>query len=79
MERPLREHLAYLERKIENLKAEQNNPDRTAGERYQASIDLGIAERALVCFRQAYELEQKVSTRAPKAERADPPRNWPVE
>jgi len=79
VERPLREHVAYLEQKIDSLKAQQSDPDRTAGERYQASIDLGIAERALIYFRQAYELEQKVSSRPQKADRVDPAMNRPLE
>lgn len=61
MQRPLREHIASLEEKIEALKAQQNDPGRSADERYQSSIDLRFAERALEHFRAAYELEQKIS------------------
>lgn len=60
MDRPLKDHIAYLERKIENLKAQQDDMKLTSGERYQATIDLGFAESALASFRQAYDLEQKL-------------------
>jgi hypothetical protein len=60
MDRPLKDHIAYLEQKIENLKAQHDDLDLTAGERYQAVIDLELAERALACFREARELEKKV-------------------
>jgi len=73
VERSLREHITYLEQKIANLKAQASDPDRTADERYQSSIDIGIAERALVHFRRAYELEQEVATRAG----TQPPKGWP--
>jgi hypothetical protein len=61
MQRPLQDHIAYLEQRIEILKAQQSDAERTAGERLQSSIDLRIAERALVHFRKAFELEQRVS------------------
>lgn len=63
MQRPLQEHIAFLEEKIVRLKAEANDASRSAEERYQASLDLGIAERAIVHFRQAYKLEQQVARR----------------
>jgi hypothetical protein len=60
MERPLKEHIADLERQIENLKERQGDLDLTAAERYKAAINLEIAERALSYFRQAYGLEKQV-------------------
>jgi hypothetical protein len=59
--RPLQEHIAYLEERIEMLKARQDDPDLTAVERYQAARDLEIAETALVYFRNAFEVERKIS------------------
>ena len=61
MQRPLQEHIALLEQKIRALTAQANDVDRTAEDRYQATIDLDFAERALSHFRRAYELEQKIS------------------
>jgi hypothetical protein len=61
MQRSLQEHIASLERKIETLKAQQDDPHRTAGERFQLAKDLETAESALACFRQAYKLEQEIS------------------
>lgn len=63
MQRPLQEHIASLEEKIAHLKTQANHADRTAAERYQAALDLGIAERALIHFRKAYELEQRIAGR----------------
>ncbi|HLY39712.1 MAG TPA: hypothetical protein VKR52_00815 [Terracidiphilus sp.] len=64
MQRTLREHIATLEEKIETLKAMRSNLDLTAGERYQAMLDLERAESALLHYREAFELEQKISTRS---------------
>lgn len=61
MQRSLREHITFLEEKIASLKTQQGDRDRTPGERNQSAVDLGIAERALVHFQKAYELEQKLS------------------
>ena len=60
MERPLKDHIALLEQKIENLKARQADFNVTAADRYQAVIDLERAERALAHYREAYELEKAV-------------------
>ncbi|KAA6465239.1 hypothetical protein DYQ86_04650 [Acidobacteria bacterium AB60] len=60
MDRPLKDHIAALEQKIEKRRALQNNLSFPAAERYQAVIDLDFAERALASFRQAYDLEKKV-------------------
>ena len=65
MQRPLREHIvfliAYLERKIEGLKVQQDDAHFTAEERYQSSIDLTTAERALLQLRRANEPKQRIS------------------
>ena len=60
MQRPLKEHIALLEQKIQVLTATANDVQRTAEERYQATVDLDFAEKALAHFQQAYELEQKI-------------------
>jgi hypothetical protein len=57
----LGEHIIHLEQKIEALKTEIHDPERTPAELRVVRIDLGIAERSLVHFRKAFELEQKIS------------------
>jgi hypothetical protein len=61
MQRTLREHIDYLEQKIEALKREIDEPGKSAHDVEQVSIDLGIAERSLAHFQKAYELELKLS------------------
>jgi hypothetical protein len=61
MQRPLQEHIAILEQKIQSLSAQASDIERSAEDRYQATVDLDFAERALSHFRKAYELEQKIS------------------
>jgi hypothetical protein len=61
MQRTLGEHIEYLERKIETLKRRSTELDRTEAEKREMEIDLGIAERALVHFKKAFELEQRLS------------------
>ncbi|UWZ86254.1 hypothetical protein [Occallatibacter riparius] len=61
MQRPLQEHIALLEQKVQALSAVANDITLTAAERFQASVDLDTAERALDHFRKAYELEQKIA------------------
>lgn len=61
MQRPLQEHIAHLEEKILNLKVQAVDLSRTADERYQSSLDLRIAQKALMHYRQAYKLEQQLA------------------
>jgi len=61
MQRTLLEHITDLEQKIETLKTRMNEAGRTDSERSQWKIDLGIAERSLVYYRKAFDLEQKIS------------------
>ena len=61
MQRPVREHISYLEQKIEALGILATDPARTPVEQREAIIDLGIAERALVHFRRAIALEEEIS------------------
>lgn len=61
MQRTLREHIDYLEQKIETLKGHLAEPDRSFHDLEEIGIDLGIAERSLMHFRKAYELEMRVS------------------
>jgi hypothetical protein len=61
MQRTLREHIDYLEQKIEALKREMDEPGKSPHDIDEVSIDIGIAERSLTHFRKAYELELKLS------------------
>lgn len=61
MQRTLSEHITYLEQRIESLKREVDEPGKSPNEIDQISIDIGIAERSLVHFKKAYELELKLS------------------
>ena len=60
MQRPLQDHIALLEQKIQILSRQATDLSLTADELFQASVDLDIAERALSQFRSAYELEKKL-------------------
>jgi hypothetical protein len=61
MERTLHEHIAYLEQKIEALKKELQESERSPSQQNETEIDLGIAERALVHFQKAFDFEQRLS------------------
>ncbi len=61
MQRTLREHIDYLEQKIETLKSQLNQTGTSLHDLNETGIDIGIAERSLVHFRKAYELEMKLS------------------
>ena len=61
MQLPLRKFISYLEQKIAALKLECTNDRLTEPERPSRRIDLDIAERALVHFRKALELESRLS------------------
>ncbi|HUA91623.1 MAG TPA: hypothetical protein VL991_03595 [Terracidiphilus sp.] len=61
MERTLREHIDYLEKKIEMLKKELQGPEQTPSQQNEIEIDLGIAERALAHFQRAFDFEQRLS------------------
>ena len=48
-------------RKIETLKREIEEPHKSPPEKQERRIDLGIAERSIVHFQKAFELEQRIS------------------
>jgi hypothetical protein len=61
VQRPLQDHIAYLEQKIVILNKELVDTTKTLLQRNEIKIDLGIAERSLVHFRKAFELEKRLS------------------
>jgi hypothetical protein len=61
MQRTLREHIDYLEQKIETLQSELEQAGKSPHNLNEIEIDIGIAERSLMHFRKAYELELRVS------------------
>jgi hypothetical protein len=63
MQRPLANHIMSLEQKIGALNLRLNEGGLTPLETNEVRIDLGIAERALVHFRKAFELEQRLEKR----------------
>ncbi|HEY1804246.1 MAG TPA: hypothetical protein VGG45_07165 [Terracidiphilus sp.] len=60
MQRTLSDHISRIEDRLESLNKELEDPSRSAVEREQIGIDIGIAERSLAHFKKAYALEQKL-------------------
>ena len=60
MQRTLSDHITSLEEKIEAIKDELGQQGSSFSRENDLRIDLGIAERALVYFRKAFELERKL-------------------
>ncbi|MGA7885139.1 MAG: hypothetical protein WCA44_05305 [Acidobacteriaceae bacterium] len=58
MQHPLHAHVAFLQRKIQSLEAQFDEPGRTPDERRVIRADLRVAQLALVHYQKAYELEQ---------------------
>ena len=50
MQRTLREHLTYLEQRIEALHKEMLEPGKSRSAKNEISIDLGIAETVTATF-----------------------------
>lgn len=61
MQRPLSEHIAFLEHKSKALRAALADPDRSAAERVNLRLDIDMAERALKLFQKAFDLERQIS------------------
>ncbi|HEX4286116.1 MAG TPA: hypothetical protein VHZ28_13560 [Terracidiphilus sp.] len=60
MQRSLQEHIARLEEKVIVLRRKLRENDLLPYQRTEQELDLTNAEQALVLFRKAYELEQKI-------------------
>jgi len=61
MQRTLQEHITHLERKIESLKEQIRDSERSAEFQKGLRLNLEIAETSLALFRKAYDLEGKIS------------------
>jgi hypothetical protein len=61
MDRPLKEHIAHLEQRLEVLSKEMMESAQSLAERNRIEADIRVAELALVYYRQAIELEKKIS------------------
>jgi ABC-type phosphate transport system auxiliary subunit len=60
MDRPLKEHIAHLEQRLEALNQELMESAPIAADHNRIESDIRAAELALVYYRQALELEKKV-------------------
>lgn len=61
MQRTLQEHIRFLEERILGLTAQMAGPIRTEEERNRLQSEILIAEQALACYKNGYELEQKIA------------------
>lgn len=61
MQRTLQDHISHLEQKIESLKAQLEESDRSPEFQKGLRLNLELAETSLVLFRKAYDLERKIS------------------
>ena len=60
MQRPLHDHILYLEERVQILRAELTEPRRFARERERIESELNVAETALAHYRAAIDLEQNI-------------------
>lgn len=61
MDRPLKEHISHLERRLQELNREIMENRRTQDERNRLESEIRAAQLALTYYRKAFELEQQVS------------------
>ena len=60
MERPVKDHISRLEKRIDELNKQIIEDRRTQDERHRIESEIRAAELALVYYRKALELEQQV-------------------
>jgi hypothetical protein len=60
MDRPLKEHIANLERRLQVLNAQLMESTRTLAERNRIESEIRLAALALDYYRKALELEKRV-------------------
>ena len=64
MNKPLKEHIAFLETRQEELHREMMDETRTRAERNRIESEIRAAELALIYYRKALEIEQQLITRS---------------
>ena len=60
MDRPLRQHITELERRVQELSEEMMRNQKTRTERNRIESELRVAQQALEHFQQALKLEQQL-------------------
>ena len=63
MDRPLRQHITDLERRVQELSQEMMQNRKTRTERNQIEAELRVAQQALEHFQQALNLERELQRR----------------
>lgn len=61
MDRSVGEHISRLEQRLRELNTELMEEGQTRVERNRVESEIRAAELALVCYRQALELERQIS------------------
>lgn len=61
MEQTLRQHIGFLEERLNDLRNQLSDPSRVAAELQRVRADLQIAELALSHYRKALDLERKLA------------------
>jgi len=61
VKKPLQEHIAHLEQKIDSLREQLKDSDGSPEFRKGLKLHLEIAETSLALFRKAYDLETTLS------------------
>ena len=61
MDRPLKDHIAHLERRLQQLNRELMEQSRTLEKRNRTESEIRAAELALVYYRKALDLEKQIS------------------
>ena len=60
MDRPVREHIHFLEQRLEQLNRDIMDDARNKAERNRLEAEIRAAEMALTYFRKALELERQI-------------------
>jgi hypothetical protein len=61
MDRTVREHISYLQKRIRDLNAHAMDDNLTQAERNRIESEIRAAQQALIFYREALELERQAS------------------